>query len=134
MHFDTPKPRNDDERILPLINVVFLLLIFFMLAGALTSTDPFEVEAPRSDSESRPADHDMIIHIGSDGALALDGERVAREAMLAAIGTRLSETPEARVKVKADGALAAREAIAVMQDLRGVGVKRVDLLTVREGT
>ena len=32
--------RSEDDRILPLINVVFLLLIFFMLAGKLSASDP----------------------------------------------------------------------------------------------
>jgi len=31
MRFERLRPKNDEERILPLINIVFLLLIFFML-------------------------------------------------------------------------------------------------------
>ena len=38
-----PRP-GEDERILPLINVVFLLLIFFMLAGRLAVSDPFAAD------------------------------------------------------------------------------------------
>ena len=51
MRFEPPRPRNEDERILPLINVVFLLLIFFMLAGRLSASDPFQVEPPRSSAD-----------------------------------------------------------------------------------
>ena len=50
MRFEPPRPRNDEERILPLVNVVLLLLIFFMLAGRLAASDPFEIAPPRSAS------------------------------------------------------------------------------------
>ena len=45
----------DDERLLPLINVVFLLLVYFMLAGALSSPAAFRVDPPKS-SEAGSAD------------------------------------------------------------------------------
>ena len=43
---------DSDAGILPLINVVFLLLIFFMIAGQLAEQAPFEVEPPASDAEA----------------------------------------------------------------------------------
>ena len=53
---------------LPLINVVFLLLIFFLLAGRLAATDPFPVEAPHALSGERIGGHDMVVHVGADDA------------------------------------------------------------------
>ena len=41
------RPRSTEDNILPLINVVFLLLIFFMLAGVLTQSPPFSLTPPR---------------------------------------------------------------------------------------
>ena len=38
--------RPSEENVLPLINIVFLLLIFFMIAGALSVTAPFELDPP----------------------------------------------------------------------------------------
>ena len=37
-----------DDRIMPLINIVFLLLIFFLVAGAIREVEPVEVDPPRS--------------------------------------------------------------------------------------
>jgi biopolymer transport protein ExbD len=68
MRFQPPRPKSDDERILPLINVVFLLLIFFMLAGKLASSDPFEIAPPRSDSAGGVESREILVLIGADEA------------------------------------------------------------------
>jgi len=54
MHFPERRPDPTEERVLPLINVVFLLLIFFMLAGSLSVTEPFDIEPPASQSQGGP--------------------------------------------------------------------------------
>ena len=67
----SPRPRRaqgDDERVLPLINVVFLLLIFFMLAGQFASADPFRIEPPVSRSEGQSESAALTLLIGGGGA------------------------------------------------------------------
>ena len=133
MRFEPPRPRNDEERILPLINVVFLLLIFFMLAGKLAVSDPFEIAPPRSASEGPAEMQELLVLVGADGKLALDGEVLEEAALEAAIAERLSATEDARVRLKADGRAEATQVIAVMELLRAAGVERLKLLTVPEG-
>ncbi len=133
MRFEPPRPRNDEERILPLINVVFLLLIFFMLAGRLAASDPFEIAPPRSASEGPVATQDLLVLVGADGRLALDGEVLDEAALEAAVAERLSKDGDARVRLKADGRAEATDVVAVMELLRGAGVERLKLLTVPEG-
>ena len=43
--------KNSYENILPLVNVVFLLLIFFMLAGSFGKPDLFKVQAPYANND-----------------------------------------------------------------------------------
>ena len=133
MRFEPPRPRNDEERVLPLINVVFLLLIFFMLAGKLSASDPFQVEPPRSLSEGPPTPQDSLVLVGADGRLALDGEIMEGPALKAALAARLAGEAEVRVRLKADGRAEATRVVAVMELLREAGVERLKLLTVPEG-
>jgi biopolymer transport protein ExbD len=132
MRFEPPRPRNDEERILPLINVVFLLLIFFMLAGRLAVSDPFEIAPPRSASEAPAETQDLLVLVGDDGRLALDGEVMEQAKLKAAVAERLSDNEDARVRLKADGRAAATDVVAVMELLREAGVERLKLLTVPE--
>ncbi|MBB4267045.1 ExbD/TolR family protein [Roseospira visakhapatnamensis] len=131
MRFEPARRANDDERILPLINVVFLLLIFFMLAGSLAAMDPFEVAPPRSTSEGLDETRDVLVLVGADGQLALDGVPVPAAAFGAALTERLGETEDAaRVRLKADGQAEAGRVVAIMERLHEAGVERVVLLTV----
>lgn len=130
MRFEPPRPRNDEERILPLINVVFLLLIFFMLAGRIAANDPFEVAPPRSASEASAGPRDMLVVMDADGRLALNGVVMGRAALKESVAERLDADQPARVRLKADNRAEAARVVAVMETLREAGVDRLQLLTV----
>lgn len=133
MNFQPPRPKNDDERILPLINVVFLLLIFFILAGRLTAADPFPVMPPSSAAEGDVEANPVTVLVGSDGTLALDGQPMEEDAVYAGVRQRLQDQPETPVRLKADGAAAATMIVRIVEKLREAGVERLRLLTVAAG-
>ncbi|TVR82912.1 MAG: biopolymer transporter ExbD [Rhodospirillales bacterium] len=120
---------NPDDRILPLINVVFLLLIFFMLAGRLAAPDPFDVVPPHSVSRDQASPQDVMILIGADGRLALDGVVMAPSELQAAVADRMATHGAARARLKADGRAEAVAVVAAMALLRDAGVEHLVLLT-----
>ena len=130
MRFQPPRPKSDDERILPLINVVFLLLIFFMLAGKLSAIDPIEISPPRSGSEGAIEAREMVIVMGADGQLAFDGTLIEDDALEAAVAGRLIGAPSPQVWLKADSGADSIQVIAVMEILRAAGIERLKLLTI----
>lgn len=122
--------RSIDDAILPLTNVVFLLLIFFMLAGRLAIPEPFTIQPPRSTSD-QSADHSGIdVQIGRDGKLALDGDTQSMDALQAAVAERLSQTPETAIRLRADSATRSARVVNVMQHLHAAGARRLRLITV----
>ncbi|MBL26267.1 MAG: biopolymer transporter ExbD [Rhodospirillaceae bacterium] len=123
---------SDDERILPLINVVFLLLIFFMIAGRLASSDPFNIEPPQSASEGPPEAQEMVVLVGADGDLALDGEIMDETTLEAAVAERMAAEDVPPLRLKADGRADATKVVAVMELLREAGVESLRLLTIPE--
>jgi biopolymer transport protein ExbD len=135
MRFPQSRTRrdNDDERILPLINVVFLLLIFFMLTGHLAASDPFAIEPAKSVSEGLDSPQDLLILVSADGRTALDGIEMDEEAVVATAAERLKKmspagTPALRLKV--DGGADATHIVRLMQRLRKAGFRKLNLLTV----
>lgn len=121
---------NDDDRILPLTNIVFLLLIFFMLAGQLSSPDVLSIQPPRSISETSASNIGLLVQINMEGAIALDGNPVSATALETTVRDYLAEHPEAPVRLKADGLTNASRVVAVMSVLRDAGVERLRLLTM----
>ena len=132
MFFQPPPPKNDEQRVLPLINVVFLLLIFFMLAGKFMAADPFEVLPPQSASEGLTEPQQVIVAVGADGQLGLDGVVMEEPAVRDAISRHLSDDPDVRIQLRADGRAEATRVVGVMELLRESGVERLELLTVPE--
>lgn len=127
------RARGEEESVLPLINVVFLLLIFFMLTGTLAASDPFEIAPPRSASEGTSGARDMIILVNADGRLALDGVVMEPPTLSDAVGERIAEGSVSRTQLKADASAEAAHIVQVMELLRDAGVDRLQLLTLPEG-
>ncbi|MEM6489591.1 MAG: biopolymer transporter ExbD [Pseudomonadota bacterium] len=119
---------EDDERILPLINIVFLLLIFFMVVGRLSAADPFEIEPTRSASDGAPANEPQLIAIGPQGELALNGTRIAEEDLIAQVAAAAAAGED--VRIKSDGRVQAAAVVALLDRLRLAGVASVRLMTV----
>jgi len=127
MHFPDRRPDQSEERILPLINVVFLLLIFFMIAGSLSVAEPFEVEPPASRSEGAHDAEGVTILMSADGHLALDGEPLPEAALFARLEARLAAAPSP-ITLKADGDAPTNRLVRFTQSLYEKGVEKLDLL------
>ena len=123
------RPRNEDERILPLTNIVFLLLIFFMLAGRLATPDPLPIEPPESEREDPARAEGVLVQMMTDDRVAIDGEVVPLAELAARVGRQGAGDDAPRVRLKADGTVAATRVVAVMQQLHDAGVDELRLLT-----
>lgn len=120
---------NPDDAILPLINIVFLLLIFFMVAGRLTTADPLEVSPPRSALGETQGEDEPLLLVGADGALALSGEAIEEEAALARLAEARGVDGALVVRLKADERAEAAEIARLLGRLKAIGVAKVRLLT-----
>lgn len=128
MKLQRPRRRDMPESTIPLINVVFLLLIFFMLAGRLSAPMPFEAEPPESEQQRRAGDAAATVYVAADGRLAVG----RTETKLAGLAARVAERrgdDGGPVRVRADGGADANRVIAVLDTLRGADIREVRLLT-----
>lgn len=125
------RQRASEENVLPLINIVFLLLIFFMIAGALSAAAPFELEPPAVRNADDTAAPTSGVALAADGRIAFSGESVALSG-LSERATRWREQTDGRdpLVIRADAAADSERLLAVIQVLREVGVERVRLLAV----
>ncbi len=127
MKLQRPRRRDMPESTIPLINIVFLLLIFFMLAGRLSAPMPFQAEPPESKQQQRAGEAATTVYVAADGRLAV-GET---DTALADLAARVAERrgADGRVRVHADGRADANRVIAVLDALRDAEIREVHLLT-----
>ena len=83
------KPQS--ESVLPLVNIVFLLLIFFMLAGAFNKPDLFNIVAPKTEVTARADQAPLIITMSKAAKLAIGTRIYTREALLERLKQHIEE-------------------------------------------
>ncbi len=124
-------PRRLDDKIIPMINVIFLLLLFFLIAGSLTELEREGVRPPRSDTAPITAGTDGEWLLRPDGVI-ITPERQYTLAELRSWLAQPGVSLPASQQLRADGATPAGELLPLMQLLRKHGVERLALVTVTE--
>ncbi len=125
---------EEPDNILTLVNVVFLLLIFFMLTGAIHAVDYFDVTPPVSTSEETLLVNETVILVNADGRLSIDGKEVDAIDLQLSVSDKLAQQTELEVRLKADGNVDAVTVVKVMEWLEAVGVRHLNLLTLEPET
>ncbi|MBO9453493.1 biopolymer transporter ExbD [Tropicibacter sp. R16_0] len=122
MDFSPPKKDSKSEPILPMINVVFLLLVFFLLTAQIAPRAPFDVVPPKvtlkTGSEAAP-----VLFVSSDGETFFQGETGA-EALNA---IRAHAQQEISLILRADAHVDATKIVRLLTELRAAGVNKIQL-------
>lgn len=119
--------RKDREPTIALINIVFLMLIFFLVAGTLAPPLDADLKlVSTADLEGTPPADALVIH--ADGRLTHRGAPVvSAEAFLA----MLPEEARGRVRLVPDRDLDAKELVSLGRSLRAAGAEQVIIITER---
>ena len=115
--------------LVPLINIVFLLLIFFMLSGTLSKKDLFEVKPPSSYTASNAESPEIIILISSDNKISLDDKIISSNELEAYLTTLLKKQNIEEVLIKADGNASSGTLSKIIRMIRNSGIKRAAIVT-----
>ncbi|MGD9867220.1 MAG: ExbD/TolR family protein [Hyphomicrobiales bacterium] len=119
-----------DENIVPMINIVFLLLIFFLLAGTLTPRPPFEME-PVITTLKPPSDPPTDgLYVAMDGQIHFRGQTVALEELTAMFAPAGGGEP-APQELVVDRNLKGEQLMPVLDALARAGIEKVRLVTHR---
>ena len=125
MKLNRPARRQHPETIVALIDVVFFLLVFFMLVGRMDATSPFEVLPPISfGGEDMPAGG-VTIAIGRSGELALDGQDIKRADLISAILQRMIAQPDILIRLNAHKGVELRHVLPIVAELEQNGATNV---------
>lgn len=123
MEFSIPPRRRPKEAIVPMINVVFLLLIFFLMTAQIAPPAPFDVTLPDATGGAAAAPADTL-YIDAGGQLAFNTARGA--AVYDALAARA--TPDGPLQIRADAVLEAQVLARLLPELAARGVGAIELL------
>ncbi|UZE94566.1 ExbD/TolR family protein [Alkalimarinus alittae] len=123
---------QNDENLIPLINVVFLMLIFFMVAGVIRETDNSSINYPKSLSVNEIADKTITVIVNKASEVKLNKQAVSLKQLSDQLNKRVLEELDPQdlyIILKVDGAVAAESLQGVLKAIRQVGLLKVQLIT-----
>lgn len=119
---------EQSETIVALIDVVFFLLVFFMLIGRMDATAPFDVTPPVAETGRDMPAGGMTLSVAADGRLALDGVELDGSALPDRIADRLRSDPDLRLRVNAHRDAELRHVLPLVGQAEAAGVRDVVLV------
>jgi len=124
--------KANEISLIPLINVIFLLLIFFLVAGRVNEPDALPIEIPSAKSgqlENTQAPESITIMLGKKGKMLLNKNEVSEEVLNSVLKYELERKPDLPVIIKADATLPASNLMKIMVKVSDLGGKNFFVAT-----
>ena len=124
----TRREENIDLNMTPLIDMVFILLIFFMVTANFVRESGVEVERPVAQT-AESKNPSVIVSIDHNNVVWVDNKTLDVRAVRSWMSHFLSEAPEGAVIIAADNKSNTGVMVAVLDGCREAGVKNVSVAT-----
>jgi len=125
--------KTADINIAPLIDLVFLLLIFFMVTTSFVKETGIDVQRPSASTAALKDKGNILIAVSSDGQVFLDKKRIDIRSVRAHMEKCLAENPEGSVVIVADKKSDTGVVIRVMDQCRLAGAGNVSIAASKSG-
>lgn len=120
---------ENEIQMTPLIDMVFILLIFFVVTTSFVSETGLDIKRPQSSSSETLPHENIPVAIGADGRITADGQRVGLLSIRSFLEKRLRMQPGLAVVLVADKAVSVDRVVRVMDEIRTAGINEVALAT-----
>jgi len=119
--------------LVPMIDVMMILLVFFMVTSTYLNLDMIPAvhqadDAPAAATPSQGPGETVMIRLGSDGIPAIAGRSFDAAALMDFLGAKAAEDPTMQVLVLPSGAATTQSLITVMDSATRAGVLRLRVI------
>jgi biopolymer transport protein ExbD len=133
MEFEGRKRIGTYLNIAPLIDVVFLLIIFFMLSSHFVAQPGIKISLPKAVTAKLHSEEKIIISITEDDKLYLNEEPVTLRNLPSKLKIKVEEAEKKRVTLKADEKVDLGLAVKIMDIAKQAGAERIVISTTPPG-
>lgn len=133
MKLSRPPRRDGPETIVALVDVVFFMLVFFLLTARMDATAPFEVTPPEAATGSDMPGGGLTLSVGDDGSLAIDGQVLGHDAALARLAAAAAAAPGITVRINAHREALLRDVLPLAGEAEALGAGEVVLVVTPPG-
>ncbi|MEQ8290168.1 MAG: biopolymer transporter ExbD [Gammaproteobacteria bacterium] len=111
----------------PLIDMVFILLIFFLVTASFTKESGIEVDRPTAQTAVREEQGSMIIGVTKKGEIWIDNQQVELRSVRAHVEHQQAQNPEGTIIILADKDARTGTTVEVLDQVRLAGVTNVSI-------
>ena len=132
MQFEGRRRTSAVPNLTPLIDIVFLLLVFFMLTAHFIEEETLEIELPVATSSSEALEEGYVeVMITPDGMLLVEGKPARPETLVQALRGALHAPDKRFVRLRGDTEARFGLGVKVIDAAREAGAESLDILTER---
>jgi biopolymer transport protein ExbD len=124
--------RSDEEsdiNLTPMLDVVFIMLIFFIVTATFIKQAGIEVMRPEALTAEQKPTVSVLVAIGENGDIWIDKQKVDAAAVRAHIERLHAENPKGGLVVQADRGAKSEKLMAVLAAARAAGLTEVAIAT-----
>ena len=126
MFTDKQSQRRVTLDLSPMMDIVFLLLIFFLVTSTFLPDSGMALELPESTTATASEIAPTMISVAEDGAVRIDGEGISVEELQQRVAA-LPESDRQRITVRADSRVDYGVIVRIIDALRNAGVSGLSL-------
>jgi biopolymer transport protein ExbD len=115
-----------------LIDIVFMLLIYFLLTTNFMVEEGIDVKLPQAKSAAPQVQKEITVYVDEDGQAYLMDEPVALDELFSRLKKMIGNDPDRLVVVKSDRRVILNKAVKVMDVAKAAGAARLSLATERD--
>jgi biopolymer transport protein ExbD len=124
------KRRKTEINIVPLIDVLIVLIFFFLMTMQFRNLPVLDITPPKVETAGKgEVDQAFIIGISPEGTFFIGEREVAEAELIAEIQTLAKKDPETSVLLMADENVPLKHVTLVMDESRKAGLQRIRLQT-----
>lgn len=135
MKFSNPDNERRSLNLTPLIDVVFLLLIFFMVSTTFEKQSKLKIELPEASPKAQvSSQQELIISISQNGAFYVNNNEIPNaqvDNLTRALNAIARDQRDMPVTIKADANVAHKHVVLAMDVLGNMGFESVSMATTR---
>ena len=138
MPLKTDQTEEPALNLTPMVDVLFLLLVFFLVGTRFTEAErEFEVDLPTAAVDAAPLTgepDELVINVSADGAFFLGEEAVTPEELAAKLAEAKAGYAGQGVVIRGDGQGAYQYVVDALAAAKGAGITEISLANRPPGT
>jgi biopolymer transport protein ExbD len=118
---------SSDLELTPMIDVVFILLIFFIVTTSFVRETGIEINRPSATTAQTKAKANILIAIKPDGDIWIDKHQVDIRAVRATVQRLAAKSPQSSVVILSDSEAKTGILVRVMDQIRLAGIQNISI-------